>query len=128
MARIAGIDIPNAKRIEAALPYIHGIGPVTSKKILGGCGVDPDKRAKDLSETEVAAIRNKIAELEIPVEGDLRRIVTQNIRRLQEINSYRGLRHKLGLPTRGQNTRTNSRTRKGKRKTVGGLKPKTDKK
>ncbi len=128
MARIAGIDIPNEKRIEAALPYIYGIGPTLAKKILVAANVSVDTRVKDLTETDIAAIRGKITEMEIPVEGELKRIVSQNIRRLQEINAYRGTRHKLGLPVRGQRTRSNARTRKGKKKTVGGMKKKLAKK
>lgn len=128
MPRISGIDLPNEKRIEASLQYIYGIGPTTAKKLCKNTKLDPSKRAKDLTEAEIAAIRNAIAELQIPVEGELKRIVTQNIRRLQDIQSYRGTRHKKGLPTRGQRTRTNARTKKGKKKTVGGLKLKLAKK
>jgi len=128
MSRIKGVDIPNEKRIEVALTYIFGIGPSLSKKVLSQAEIDLDKRAKDLSEEEIAKINNSIAKMEIPVEGELNRIVNQNIRRLKEIKSYRGLRHHHGLPTRGQNTRTNARTRKGKRKTVGGQKKKLAKK
>lgn len=128
MARISGIDIPNQKRIEASLAYIYGIGPSLAKKICAKSGVSPDKRTKDLTDADIAAIRNALNELQIPVEGELKRMVTQNIRRLQEIGSYRGTRHKHGLPARGQRTRTNARTRKGKKKTVGGLKVKLTKK
>lgn len=128
MARISGIDIPNEKRVEASLQYIYGVGPTLSKKLCAKTKIDPSKRTKDLTETEIAAIRNALSELQIPVEGELKRIVTQNIRRLQEIQSYRGTRHKRGLPTRGQRTRTNARTKKGKKKTVGGLKLKLAKK
>jgi len=128
MPRIKGVDIPNEKRVEIALTYIEGIGVSTSKKILGETKINPDTRAKDLTEAEIAAINSKISELEIPIEGELRRIVSANIRRLKEIKSYRGLRHYLGLPVRGQRTRTNARTRKGKRKTVGGMKKKLTKK
>lgn len=122
MARIEGVDIPNEKRIEVSLSYIYGIGASTSKKILAKAKVSPDTRVKDLTEDDIAKIRETIDKLGIPVEGELRRMVTQNIRRLQEIQSYRGLRHKKGLPVRGQRTRTNARTKKGKKKTVGGMK------
>jgi small subunit ribosomal protein S13 len=128
MPRIKGVDIPNEKRIEASLTYIEGIGLTVSRKILETAKVNPDKRAKDLSDAEIAEINNAISSLEVPIEGELRRIVTSNIRRLKEIKSYRGLRHHLGLPTRGQRTRTNARTRKGKKKTVGGQKKKLTKK
>lgn len=128
MARIAGVDLPNEKRIEAALPIIFGIGPTLAKKILEAAKVSVDTRVKDLTEGDIAAIRGQITEMQIPVEGELKRIVTQNIRRLQEINAYRGTRHKLGLPVRGQRTRSNARTRKGKKKTVGGMKKKLAKK
>lgn len=128
MARISGIDIPNQKRIEASLPYVFGIGPTLAKKILKETGINPDTRTKDLSEAELALLRAKINELQIPVEGELKRIISQNIRRLQEIQSYRGLRHRNGLPVRGQRTRSNARTRKGKKKTVGGTKVKLTKK
>ncbi len=122
MARIAGIDIPEEKRIEISLTYVFGIGKVTSKKILESAGVDVNKRVKDLNDAELAEIRKQIEELGITVEGSLKRIINQNVRRLIDIKSYRGTRHKVGLPTRGQRTRSNARTRKGKRKTVGGLK------
>ncbi|HOV97494.1 MAG TPA: 30S ribosomal protein S13 [bacterium] len=128
MPRIKGVDIPNEKRIEIALTYIEGIGLTTSRKILNITKINPDKRAKDLTDTEIAEINSAISSLEIPIEGELRRIVNSNIRRLKEIKSYRGLRHQQGLPTRGQRTRTNARTRKGKRKTVGGQKRKLAKK
>lgn len=128
MPRIKGVDIPNEKRIEAALTYIQGIGFTTSEEVLKKAKVDPDKRAKDLSDSEIADINSAISSMEIPIEGELRRIVTSNIRRLKEIKSYRGLRHHLGLPVRGQRTRTNARTRKGKKKTVGGQKKKLAKK
>jgi small subunit ribosomal protein S13 len=127
MARIAGVDIPIEKRVEVSLTYVYGIGPVLSRKILKETKIDPNTRVKDLKEGELAKLRGKIEELEVPVEGELRRMVTQNIKRLQEIKSYRGLRHRKGLPTRGQRTRSNARTRKGKRKTVGGLKRKITK-
>ncbi len=128
MPRIKGVDIPNEKRVEIALTYLEGIGLSTSKKILKATGINPDTRAKDLTEAEIAAINSEISTMGIQIEGELRRIVAANIRRLKEIKSYRGLRHYLGLPTRGQRTRTNARTRKGKRKTVGGMKKKLAKK
>ena len=128
MPRIKGVDIPNEKRIEIALTYIEGIGLTTSRKILNITKINPDKRAKDLTDTEIAEINSAISSLEIPIEGELRRIVNSDIRRLKEIKSYRGLRHQQGLPARGQRTRTNARTRKGKRKTVGGQKRKLAKK
>jgi small subunit ribosomal protein S13 len=118
MARIAGIDLNRAKRIEAALPYIFGIGPATSKRILAEANVDPDKRVKDLSDAEVARLR-KVIEEGYKVEGALRADVAANVKRLIAINSYRGVRHKKGLPVNGQRTKTNARTRKGPRKTVG---------
>lgn len=118
MARIAGVDLPRNKRIEVALTYIYGIGFPTSKKILQEAGINPDKKANDLTEEEIAKLR-EIIENNYKVEGDLRREVTQNIRRLIDLGTYRGLRHRYGLPVRGQRTRTNARTRKGPRKTVG---------
>jgi small subunit ribosomal protein S13 len=118
MARIAGVDLPRDKRVEIGLCYIFGIGISTSRKILAACGVDPDTRVKDLSEAEVSKLR-EIVDRNYRVEGDLRRQVTSNIQRLQEINCYRGVRHRRGLPVRGQRTSTNARTRKGKRRTVG---------
>src|SRR5689334_11447846 len=119
MARIAGIDIPRDKRVEVALTYIFGIGPTTSRRILGTTGVSPDRRVKDLTEAELGLLRGYI-DREIKVEGDLRREIGQNIKRLQEINSYRGLRHRRNLPVRGQRTKTNARTKRGARKTVPG--------
>ena len=119
MARIAGINIPNEKRIEAALPYIYGVGFPLAKKILAATNVDPNKRTKDLSETEVNRIREYI-EKNFKVEGELKQQVLLNIKRLKEVGSYRGLRHIRGLPVRGQRTKTNSRTRRGNvRKTAG---------
>ncbi len=119
MARIAGINIPNEKRIEAALPFIYGIGLPLSKKILSATNVDPNKRTKDLSETEVNRIREHI-EKSFKVEGELKQQVLLNIKRMKEIGSYRGIRHIKGLPVRGQRTKTNSRTRRGNvRKTAG---------
>ncbi len=127
MARIAGVDIPEEKRVEVSLTYIFGIGPSLSKKILSDGGINPDIRVKDLSESDLATIRDQIDKMEIRVEGELKRVITSNIKRLQEIKSYRGLRHRAGLPSRGQRTRSNARTRKGKKKTVGGLKRKITK-
>ena len=119
MARIAGINIPNEKRIEAALPYIYGVGLSLSKKILSVSNVDPDKRVKDLSESELNRIREFI-EKSFKVEGELKQQVLLNIKRLKEIGAYRGIRHIRGLPVRGQRTKTNSRTRRGNvRKTAG---------
>jgi len=117
MARIAGVDIPNQKRIEIALTYIYGIGRKTSNDILAQCGIDPNKRAKDLTEDEIIKIRDVIQD-NYKVEGDLRREVALNIKRLVEINCYRGIRHRKGLPVRGQRTKTNARTRKGPAKTI----------
>ncbi|MDR3071941.1 MAG: 30S ribosomal protein S13 [Clostridiales Family XIII bacterium] len=118
MARIAGVDLPREKRIEIGLTYIYGIGRTTSNEILKKAGVNPDIRVKDLSEDEAGKIR-KIIDSEYNVEGDLRRDVSLNIKRLMEIGCYRGIRHRRGLPVRGQNTKTNARTRKGPKKTVG---------
>ncbi len=118
MARIAGVDLPREKRVEIGLTYIYGIGLPTSKSILEKAGVNPDTRVKDLSEDEVGAIR-KIIDSELVVEGDLRRDVSLNIKRLMEIGCYRGIRHRRNLPVRGQNTKNNARTRKGVKKTVG---------
>lgn len=118
MARIAGVDLPNEKRIEAGLTYIYGIGWPTSRKILEKTGIDPSTRVKDLTEEEAGKIR-KVIESEYMVEGDLRRDVSLNIKRLQEIGCYRGIRHRRGLPVRGQNSKNNARTRKGIKKTVG---------
>lgn len=116
MPRILGIDIPKEKRIEIALTYLYGVGRVLSNKILKEAGVSPDKRAKDLTEEEVSQITNTIQKGGYRLEGDLRRDISQNIKRLIDIGSWRGLRHKRGLPVRGQRTRTNARTRKGPRK------------
>lgn len=123
MARIAGVDLPRDKRVEIGLTYIYGIGKPSSIKILAEAGINPDTRIKDLSEDEVGAIR-KIIESEYNVEGDLRREVSLNIKRLMEIGCYRGIRHRRGLPVRGQKTKTNARTRKGPKKTVGRKKKK----
>ena len=117
MARIAGVDIPNNKRVEIALTYIYGIGLKTSKDILAKTGINPDTRAKDLTENEIARLRDEI-EANHQVEGDLRREVALNIKRLVEVNCYRGTRHRKGLPVRGQRTKTNARTRKGPAKTI----------
>ena len=117
MARIAGVDIPNNKRVEIALTYIYGLGRKSANDILAQTGVDPDKRAKDLTEDEIAKLRDVI-ENHYTVEGDLRREVALNIKRMVEINCYRGIRHRKGLPVRGQRTKTNARTRKGPAKTI----------
>lgn len=117
MARIAGVDLPNEKRIEAALPYIYGIGPTLSKKILSECSINPDSRTKNLTEDEINKLQRTVEKFK--VEGDLRREVQGNIKRLQEIGAYRGLRHSKNLPVRGQRTRTNARTKRGKRVTIG---------
>ena len=117
MARLAGVDIPNNKRIEIALTYIYGIGLTSSKEILAKTGIDPDTRAKDLTEDQTAALREEL-EANYHVEGDLRRTVATNIKKLVDINSYRGSRHKRSLPVRGQRTKTNARTRRGPVKTI----------
>jgi small subunit ribosomal protein S13 len=118
MARISGVDLPREKRVEIALTYIFGIGRTTSQKILAGTGINPDTRVRDLTEEEVAKIREYI-DKNTKVEGDLRREISMSIKRLMEIGCYRGLRHRRGLPVRGQRTKTNARTRKGPKKTVG---------
>jgi len=118
MARIAGADIPNEKRVEVALTYIYGIGPTSAKKILQATAVDPDTRVKALTESDITRLREAIEE-QYSVEGDLRRETAMNIKRLMDVGAYRGLRHRRGLPVRGQRTRTNSRTRKGPRRTIG---------
>ncbi|NLY36680.1 MAG: 30S ribosomal protein S13 [Tissierellia bacterium] len=117
MARIAGVDLPRDKRVEVALTYIYGIGPTTSKRILAESQVSPDTRVKDLTEDEVSSLRRYIDQ-HVPVEGDLRREVSMNIKRLQEIGCLRGIRHRRNLPVRGQRTQTNARTRKGPKKTM----------
>ncbi|MCD8120663.1 MAG: 30S ribosomal protein S13 [Clostridiales bacterium] len=117
MARIAGVDLPREKRVEIGLTYIYGIGRTSSNRILKEAGVNPDTRVKDLTDDEVKNLAAVIAETQM-VEGDLRREVAMNIKRLQEIGCYRGIRHRKGLPVRGQKTKTNARTRKGPRKTV----------
>ena len=116
MARISGVDIPNEKRVVISLTYIYGIGPTTAKKILADAKVSEDIRVKNLTDEQLTAIRNEVAKYK--TEGDLRREVALNIKRLTEIGCYRGIRHKRGLPVRGQRTKTNARTRKGKRKTI----------
>ncbi|GAB4320377.1 MAG: 30S ribosomal protein S13 [Leptolyngbyaceae cyanobacterium] len=121
MARIAGVDLPRDKRVEIGLRYIYGIGPTRSKAILEATGVNPDTRVKDLSDADVAALRAEV-EGNYQVEGDLRRLESMNIKRLMDIGTYRGRRHRLGLPVRGQRTRTNARTRRGGRRTVAGKK------
>ncbi len=118
MARISGVDLPREKRVEIGLTYIYGIGRVTSNRILEEAKVNPDTRCKDLTDEEVAAIRDSIENLGVTVEGDLRREIAMNIKRLQEIGCYRGIRHRKGLPVRGQKTKTNARTRKGPKRTV----------
>lgn len=121
MPRILGVDIPNNKKLAYSLRYIYGIGPKRADLILDETGIDPDMRAKDLNEEQINAIMAKINELNYLVEGDLRRDLAANMKRLQAINCYRGLRHRRGLPVRGQRTKTNARTRKGKSASVGGL-------
>ena len=121
MARLVGVDLPRDKRIEVGLTYIYGIGLTTSKKILAETGINPDTRTNDLTEEDLVKLRDYIQN-NIKVEGDLHREVSQNIRRLMEIGCYRGLRHRKGLPVRGQRTHTNARTRKGPRKQIGGKK------
>lgn len=117
MARIAGVDLPRDKRVEVALTYIYGIGPTTSKRVLSESQVDPSTRVKDLTEDEVSTLRRYIDQ-HLTVEGDLRREVSMNIKRLQEIGCLRGIRHRRNLPVRGQRTQTNARTRKGPKKTM----------
>ncbi len=119
MARLLGVDIPNRKKIEYSLRYIYGVGPARAKQILDVTGIDPNRRTQDLNEQELSQISNYIIDQKIMVEGDLRRAITNNLKRLQSIRCYRGLRHQRGLPVRGQRTITNARTRKGGRKTVG---------
>jgi small subunit ribosomal protein S13 len=123
MARIVGVDIPNEKRIVASLPYIYGIGPSLARKICKDAGVSEDIRVKNLTDEQLVALRAQVAKYK--TEGDLRREVALNIKRLQEIGCYRGIRHKKGLPVRGQRTKTNARTRKGKRKTIANKKEAT---
>jgi small subunit ribosomal protein S13 len=123
MARIAGVDLPKKKKIEYALPYIYGIGLTLSRKILKDTGIDTNKRVYELTEEEISLLNKEIANNYI-VEGELRKIVQLNIKELMDLGCYRGLRHRRGLPVRGQRTKTNARTRKGKRKTVGAVKAK----
>lgn len=118
MARIAGVDLPKDKRIEVALTYIYGIGQTLSKQVLDKSGVNPNTRVRDLTEEEIGKLRDTL-DKEFHIEGDLRRDVSMNIKRLMEISSYRGIRHRRGLPVRGQNTKNNARTRKGVKRTVG---------
>ena len=118
MARIAGVDLPREKRIEIGLTYVYGIGRSTSNKILAEAGVNPDTRVRDVTDEEVKKISEAIEKLNVMVEGELRREVALNIKRLQEIGCYRGIRHRKGLPVRGQNTKNNARTRKGPKRTV----------
>jgi len=123
MARIAGVDLPNDKRVEIGLTYIYGIGLTTSKKIVSDAGINPDTRVKDLTDDEIANIR-KFIDQNLKVEGDLRTEISLNIKRLMDIGCYRGIRHRRGLPVRGQNTKNNARTRKGNRKASVGSKKK----
>jgi small subunit ribosomal protein S13 len=118
MARIAGVDLPRDKRVEIALTYIFGIGNSTAQKLLSQTGINPDTRVRDLTEEEVNKLR-EVIDKNVKVEGDLRREISLNIKRLMEIGCYRGIRHRRGLPVRGQKTKTNARTRKGPKKTVG---------
>ncbi|PSB29294.1 30S ribosomal protein S13 [Stenomitos frigidus] len=127
MARIAGVDLPRDKRIEIGLTYIYGIGLTRSKDVLKATGVNPDTRVKDLSDADVSLLREEVEE-NYQIEGDLRRLESMNIKRLMDIGTYRGRRHRLGLPVRGQRTRTNARTRRGGRRTVAGKKKAPSKK
>lgn len=121
MARISGVDLPNDKRVEIALTYIYGIGRTLATKIIKDCGINPDTRVKDLVDDDIAKIRERL-DNEYKVEGDLRREIALNIKRLTEIGSYRGRRHRVGLPVRGQRTKTNARTRKGPKRSMAGKK------
>jgi small subunit ribosomal protein S13 len=123
MARISGVTIPTEKQVQISLTYIYGIGPMYAARILEATGIDPTTRVKDLTETELKKLREEI-DANYTVEGDLQRVVSGNVKRLKDINAYRGLRHKNSLPSRGQRTRTNARTRRGKKTTVGGTKKK----
>ena len=123
MARIAGVDLPREKRVEVGLTYVYGIGRSTARKVLEETGVDPDTKVRDLAEGEVGSIRSYVDQ-NLRVEGDLRREVNQNIRRLIDIGTYRGIRHRRGLPVRGQRTKTNARQRKGPKPSIGGRKKK----
>ena len=127
MARISGVNIPTEKKVKVSLTYIFGVGPKVSQNILEATNIDPEKRVKDLSEDEIEKIRKNI-NLKHKVEGDLKSEITQNIRRLKDISAYRGLRHKKGLPVRGQRTKTNARTKRGKKVTVGSGRKKADQK
>jgi small subunit ribosomal protein S13 len=127
VARIAGVDLPRDKRIEIGLTYIYGIGPTRAKDVLTATGVNPDIRVKDLSDADVSLLREEVEE-NYQIEGDLRRLESMNIKRLMDIGTYRGRRHRLGLPVRGQRTRTNARTRRGGRRTVAGKKKAPSKK
>ena len=118
MARIAGVDLPREKRVEIGLTYVYGIGRATANKILAEAGVNPDTRVRELTDDEVKKISEAMEKLDVTVEGDLRREIALNIKRLQEIGCYRGVRHRKGLPVRGQKTKTNARTRKGPKRTV----------
>ena len=126
MARIAGVDLPRDKRVEIGLQYIFGVGATTSKKVLLQAGVNPDTRVRELTDEEVNRLR-EIIDRDLTVEGDLRRQVGMNIKRLIDIGCYRGIRHRRGMPVRGQRTRTNARTRRGKRHAIGGMRKKTTK-
>ena len=125
MPRLLGVDIPGDKRIEASLPYIYGIGPALAKKVLGQANINPDMRTGELTNEQIGAIVSVIQANGIAIEGDLRRDLQLNLKRLQQINCYRGIRHRKGLPVRGQRTKTNARTRKGPRRTVGVQKSKS---
>lgn len=120
MARISGVDIPGEKTIVFALTTVYGVGPIIAKKIVGASKIPAEKRAKELSDEEVSKLQKEVEKF--PVEGELRRLVSTNIKRLEELGSYRGIRHKKGLPARGQRTRSNARTKRGKRQTVGAMK------
>ena len=123
MARIAGVNIPPQKRVEIGLTYIYGVGRSTSNHVLSGLGIDPDTKVRDLTEDEIMRLR-EIIDRELTVEGDLRRERSQNVKRLMDIGCYRGIRHRRGMPVNGQRTKTNARTRKGPKKTVGGKRKK----
>jgi small subunit ribosomal protein S13 len=122
VARIAGVDLPREKRVEVGLTYVYGIGPTRAKQILAKTGVDPDTRVRDLADSDVAKLREAVIDGEYQVEGDLRRWEAMNIKRLMDIGSYRGRRHRAGLPVRGQRTQTNARTRRGGKRTIAGKK------
>jgi small subunit ribosomal protein S13 len=122
VARIAGVDLPREKRVEVGLTYVYGIGPTRAKQILAKTGVDPDIRVRDLADSDVAKLREAVIDGEYQVEGDLRRWEAMNIKRLMDIGSYRGRRHRAGLPVRGQRTQTNARTRRGGKRTIAGKK------